>query len=64
VQTSVNPIVSSSQSGDITTIEAGDKKTIPIEVVNESILGKPTVQVKKLMKTYGSQIAVNNLRYY
>lgn len=62
-ETSINPNPLLSEAGDITSLESNDKKTIPIEVANEKILGKPTVQVKQLLKTYGSQIAVNNLRY-
>ena len=36
---------------------------IPIESVDEKFLGKPTVVLKGLTKTFGSQVAVNNLSF-
>jgi ATP-binding cassette, subfamily A (ABC1), member 3 len=47
-------------SGDL---EAGspELQNIPIEKVNEGLLGKPTVQIRRLRKLFGSQLAVNNI---
>lgn len=36
---------------------------IPAEKVNETLLGKPTVSIRKLCKTFGSQLAVNKLSF-
>lgn len=36
---------------------------IPIEPVNESLLGRPTVSVQRLCKTFGTQRAVNSLSF-
>ena len=42
--------------------ELGENK-IPVEVVNEKLLGSPTVEVSKLRKTFGSQVSVNDLSF-
>jgi len=42
---------------------ADGKTLIPVEEPNESVLGKPTVVVNSLRKSYGSQIAVNDLSF-
>ena len=42
--------------------EVGENK-IPVEVVNEQLLGSPTVEVSKLRKTFGSQVSVNDLSF-
>jgi ABC-2 type transport system ATP-binding protein len=34
-----------------------------VEVVNEKLLGSPTVEVSKLRKTFGSQVSVNDLSF-
>lgn len=39
------------------------KESIPIEDANEGILGVPTVAVNRLRKTFGSQVAVNDLSF-
>eukprot|EP01038_Epipyxis_sp_PR26KG_P007819 gene7819-10621_t len=45
-------------------VENGEgEKIVPTESVNETILGKPTVVVNRLKKTFGSQVAVNNLSF-
>eukprot|EP01035_Chromulina_nebulosa_P032536 gene32536-43467_t len=46
-------------------LEEGEdpNKPIPIEAVNESLLGAPTVLVNNLRKTFGSQVAVNDLSF-
>eukprot|EP00286_Rhodomonas_abbreviata_P007959 CAMPEP_0181335448 /NCGR_PEP_ID=MMETSP1101-20121128/26837_1 /TAXON_ID=46948 /ORGANISM="Rhodomonas abbreviata, Strain Caron Lab Isolate" /LENGTH=1401 /DNA_ID=CAMNT_0023445569 /DNA_START=43 /DNA_END=4248 /DNA_ORIENTATION=+ len=36
---------------------------IPSEAVNEGLMGKPTVHVNKLRKTYGSTVVVNDLSF-
>eukprot|EP01031_Cornospumella_fuschlensis_P030350 gene30350-36672_t len=41
--------------------EAGS--TIPVEPANESILGKPTVIVRNLCKSFGAQMAVDRLSF-
>lgn len=41
----------------------GDGRDVPTEKANESLLGAPTVEVKRLRKTFGSQKAVNNLSF-
>ena len=41
----------------------GGAKTIPMEKVNESLLGAPTVVVNKLRKTFGPQVSVNDLSF-
>jgi ATPase subunit of ABC transporter with duplicated ATPase domains len=43
--------------------EVGKSEKIPAEQVNESLLGRPTVIIKKLVKSFGSQLAVNNLSF-
>mmetsp|Transcript_26129 Transcript_26129/g.35915 ORF Transcript_26129/g.35915 Transcript_26129/m.35915 type:complete len:1375 (+) Transcript_26129:1-4125(+) len=43
--------------------KAGGTAPIPIEEPNESVLGKPTVVVNSLRKTYGGQVAVNDLSF-
>jgi ABC-type lipopolysaccharide export system ATPase subunit len=43
--------------------EVGKSQKIPAEQVNESLLGRPTVIIKKLVKSFGSQLAVNNLSF-
>ena len=40
-----------------------EDSTIPIEEVNEQLLGSPTVEVSKLRKTFGSQVSVNDLSF-
>ena len=40
-----------------------ENSTIPVEVVNEKLLGSPTVEVSKLRKTFGSQVSVNDLSF-
>ena len=35
----------------------------PEEAVNESLLGLPTVVINRLRKTFGTQLAVNNLSF-
>ena len=46
-------------------VEGGNKnaEAIPTEVVNEAILGSPTVIVNSLRKTFGGQVAVNDLSF-
>ena len=39
------------------------ESTIPVEAVNEKLLGSPTVEVNKLRKTFGSQVSVNDLSF-
>ncbi|RYH22366.1 hypothetical protein EON65_19325 [archaeon] len=53
------------KSGSVESLEGGgeDGEAIPIEPVNESLLGKPTVSVRKLKKSFGGQLAVNNLSF-
>jgi ATP-binding cassette subfamily A (ABC1) protein 3 len=43
--------------------EVSAKKKIPVEQANEELLGKPTVVVKNLRKTFGNQVAVNDLSF-
>jgi ATP-binding cassette subfamily A (ABC1) protein 3 len=43
--------------------EPHQSEKIPMEDANEDLLGKPTVVVKNLRKTFGSQLAVNNLSF-
>lgn len=45
--------------------ENGNKSVdnIPTEQVNESLLGRPTVVVNKLRKTFGNQVSVNDLSF-
>lgn len=38
-------------------------ESIPEEPVNEKFTGSPTVIINKLRKTFGSQLAVNNLSF-
>ena len=40
-----------------------DAEAVPSEAVNESLLGEPTVRLAGLQKTFGSQVAVNNLSF-
>lgn len=49
-----SPLVSESQI---------EKEKIPIEAINEKVTGKATVVIKGLMKSFGSQTAVNNLSF-
>lgn len=44
-------------------VEEGTAPKIPIETVNESILGPPVIIVNKLRKTFGEQVAVNDLSF-
>jgi ABC-type multidrug transport system ATPase subunit len=38
-------------------------KDIPVEAVNETFVGRPTVVLRKLRKTFGMQVAVNDLSF-
>lgn len=38
-------------------------ETVPSEPVDESLLGRPTVQLTNLKKTFGEQVAVDNLSF-
>lgn len=42
---------------------SGDGGAIPVEEVDESLLGLPTVVVNKLRRTFGGQVAVNDLSF-
>ena len=44
------------------TIELDDVSTIPRELVNENILGSPTIRINGMTKTYGSTKVVNNIK--
>jgi ABC-type multidrug transport system fused ATPase/permease subunit len=52
-------------SGADQNIEQGihTKEAIPEEPVNEKFTGRPTVTINKLRKTFGTQLAVNNLSF-
>jgi hypothetical protein len=39
------------------------KKEIPYEPINRAILGKPTVSIRSLKKTFDSQIGVNEISF-
>eukprot|EP01038_Epipyxis_sp_PR26KG_P014727 gene14727-19795_t len=43
--------------------EVEEGNAYPLESVDESLLGQPTVSVNNLRKTYGSQVAVNNINF-
>lgn len=53
------------KSGSVESLEGGGEGSdrIPIEPVNESLLGRPTVSVKNLKKSFGGQYAVNDLSF-
>jgi ABC-type multidrug transport system fused ATPase/permease subunit len=44
-------------------VSAATGLQVPVEDANESLLGPPTVKVEHLMKTFGTQKAVNNLSF-
>jgi ABC-type polysaccharide/polyol phosphate transport system ATPase subunit len=44
-------------------LESGKVDAIPIEIVDERVLGPPTVVVKNLRKSFGSFVALNDLTF-
>lgn len=44
-------------------VAIADSDKIPEEAVNQTLLGAPTVIINKLRKTFGTQLAVNNLSF-
>ena len=56
-----NPILSSGTSA--VHMEAAAHEQIHIESAHEHLLGKPTVVLDKLRKTFSSQVAVNDLSF-
>jgi hypothetical protein len=44
-------------------LEKGNPQKVPEEIVNEKLTGAPSVVLDHLKKTFGTQVAVNNLSF-